>query len=200
MVKTAMFGGSFDPIHLGHLHLIHNVFEKTRYKKFILVPLFSNKFKQGYKTVHSNHRLNMINLALEDYKRIYPSDSEIEIIVDPCEIERGGFSYTYDTVNYIYDNYKVDSKLGLLMGDDLLQSLTKWYKFDKLKEKVKFVICNRTNKKLQINDLDCEIIDNLIFEDASSTIRTLVKENKDFSSLVSPGVYNYVKSHELYRS
>lgn len=200
MVDTAMFGGSFDPIHLGHLHLIHNVFQKTRYKKFILVPLFANKFKAGYKATNSQDRLNMITLALEDYKKIYPEDKNIDIIVETCEIERKGYSYTYDTVKYIYENYEFNSKLGLVMGDDLVGSLTKWYNFDKLKEMVKFVICNRSNKQLNIENIDFESVDNLAFEDASSTIRALVKENRDISSLVSPGVLDYVKQHELYRS
>jgi nicotinate-nucleotide adenylyltransferase len=141
----------------------------------------------------------MINLALEDYKKIYPEDKDIEIILDTCEIDRGGYSYTYDTVRYIYENYNLTNKLGLLMGDDLVPTLTKWYNFDKLKELVKFIICNRNNEELEIDNLDYEIVNNVIFEDASSTIRAFVKENKDISSLVSPGVYKYVKSHELYR-
>ncbi|MGD1820642.1 MAG: nicotinate (nicotinamide) nucleotide adenylyltransferase [Pleomorphochaeta sp.] len=199
MKYYAMFGGSFDPIHLGHLHLIHNVYQKTRYKKLILVPLFANKFKEGYNTIDSLDRINMINLALEDYKKIYPEDKDIEIILDTCEIDRGGYSYTYDTVRYIYENYNLTNKLGLLMGDDLVPTLTKWYNFDKLKELVKFIICNRNNEELEIDNLDYEIVNNVIFEDASSTIRAFVKENKDISSLVSPGVYKYVKSHELYR-
>ncbi len=199
MKYYAMFGGSFDPIHLGHLHLIHNVYQKTRYKKLILVPLFANKFKEDYNTIDSLDRINMINLALEDYKKIYPEDKDIEIILDTCEIDRGGYSYTYDTVRYIYENYNLTNKLGLLMGDDLVPTLTKWYNFDKLKELVKFIICNRNNEELEIDNLDYEIVNNVIFEDASSTIRAFVKENKDVSSLVSPGVYKYVKSHELYR-
>ncbi len=199
MKYYAMFGGSFDPIHLGHLHLIHNVYQKIRYKKLILVPLFANKFKEDYNTIDSLDRINMINLALEDYKKIYPEDKDIEIILDTCEIDRGGYSYTYDTVRYIYENYNLTNKLGLLMGDDLVPTLTKWYNFDKLKELVKFIICNRNNEELEIDNLDYEIVNNVIFEDASSTIRAFVKENKDVSSLVSPGVYKYVKSHELYR-
>ncbi len=202
MVKYAMFGGSFDPIHLGHLHLIHNVYEKTGYKKIILVPLFANKLKQGYKTTDSMDRLNMINLALDDYRELYPNDDDLEIIIETCEIERGGYSYTLDTVNYIYENYNIDNKLGLLIGDDLLSSLTKWYKFDILKESVKFVICNRNNDDLHVDNINInyEIVNNIVFEDASSTIRAFVKENKDIASLVSKGVLNYVKSHELYRS
>ncbi|MDC7243839.1 MAG: nicotinate (nicotinamide) nucleotide adenylyltransferase [Sphaerochaetaceae bacterium] len=200
MVEYAMFGGSFDPIHLGHLHLIHNVYEKTRYKKIILVPLFANKLKEGYKNSASIDRLNMISLALEDYRKMYPEDKDLEIIVETCELDRGGFSYTLETVDYIYKKYNIDNKLGLLMGDDLVPSLSKWYKFDILKEKVKFIICRRNNDNLEIKNLNYEIVNNVIFEDASSTIRALIKENKEISSLVSKGVLNYVESHELYRS
>ena len=200
MVEYAMFGGSFDPIHLGHLHLIHNVYQKTRYKKIILVPLFANKLKEGYKTTASEDRLNMINLSLEDYRNLYPEDKDLEIIVETCEIERGGYSYTIDTVDYIYNHYDIDNKLGLLMGDDLVSSLTRWYNFDILKERVKFIICKRNNDSLDIKDLNYEIVNNVIFEDASSTIRTCIKENKEIDTLVSPGVLDYVKSHELYRN
>ncbi len=200
MINTAMFGGSFDPIHLGHLHVIHNVFKKTRYKKFILVPLFANKFKEENRIAPAYHRINMINLSLEDYKKLYPEDKDIEIVIEECEIKRKGFSYTDDTVDFIYENYKFNSKLGLIMGDDLVKSLHKWHNFDKLKEKVKFVICNRDNTKVELENIDFETVNNVPVEDSSSIIRALVKEEKDFSSLVSPGVNNYVKQHELYRS
>ncbi len=74
-------------------------------------------------------------------------DTEIELIIDSCEINRGGISYTYDTAKNIYENYNLDGKLGLLMGDDLVPSLNKWYCFDKLASLVDIIVCRREEKR-----------------------------------------------------
>ena len=109
MINTAMFGGSFDPIHLGHLHVIHNVFKKTRYKKFILVPLFVINLKKKI-VLHCYHRINMINLSLEDYKSFI---QKIKIWNSYWRVwkKRKGFFYTDDTVDLhmkIMFNSKLD--------------------------------------------------------------------------------------------
>lgn len=198
---TAMFGGSFDPIHLGHLHLIHSVYAATRYKRVILVPVAINSFKRDLKPNSSFDRLEMLKLSIDDYHTLYPQDKDLEIIIDSCEIDRGGISYTYDTVLSIYEKYNLDGNLGLLMGDDLISSLDKWYKADQLFKIVNLVVCKREKTEVKPSlDIPIQFITNDIFEDASSTIRSLIKENKDFSSFLSKGVLEYVQRHNLYRT
>lgn len=201
MFATALFGGSFDPVHLGHLHLIHTVYKSTRYKKFILVPVATNNFKRDITPTHPQDRIAMLNIAIKEYKNIYPQDSEIEFVIEDCEINRGGVSYTYDTVETIYHDYEFPGKLGLVMGDDLVPSLNKWYRFSDLKKKVDIVVCRREEKKIEIPDgIDFRYVTNEILVDASSSIRLLAKENKDFSAFLSKDVYRYVKEHGLYKN
>lgn len=201
MFATALFGGSFDPVHLGHLHLIHTVYNSTRYKRFILVPVATNNFKRDKTPTHPKDRLQMLNIATKEYKKIYPEDRDISFIIEDCEIRRGGVSYTYDTVETIYEKYSFDGKLGLVMGDDLIPSLKNWYHFDDLIKKVNLVVCRREENKVDIPDgIEFKYVSNKIMVDASSTIRVLANENKDFSNLLSEGVYEYVKKNRLYQT
>jgi nicotinate-nucleotide adenylyltransferase len=201
MFATALFGGSFDPVHLGHLHLIHTVYNNTRYKKFILVPVALNNFKRDTTPTHPKDRLEMVRIATTEYKKIYPEDCDILFVIEDCEIRRGGVSYTYDTVETIYQNYKFDGKLGLLIGDDLVPSLKRWYRFEDLIKEVNLVVCRREENEVEIpSGIEFEYVSNNIMVDASSTIRILANQNKDFSTLLSEGVYEYVKKNRLYQA
>ncbi|MBK5201142.1 MAG: nicotinate (nicotinamide) nucleotide adenylyltransferase [Spirochaetaceae bacterium] len=200
MFATAVFGGSFDPVHLGHLHLIHTVYNSTRYKRFILVPVATNNFKREITPTYPQDRIAMLNIAIQEYKNIYPEDAGIELVVEDCEIKRGGVSYTYDTVETIYKNYEFPGKLGLVMGDDLVPNLNKWYRFSDLIKQVDLVVCRREEMEIEIPEgLDFHYVTNDILVDASSSIRLLAKENKDFSAFLSKEVYNYVKEQGLYK-
>ncbi|MGH4037150.1 MAG: nicotinate (nicotinamide) nucleotide adenylyltransferase [Sphaerochaeta sp.] len=201
MVATALFGGSFDPVHLGHLHLIHTVYNSTRYKKFILVPVAINNFKKDKTPTQPKDRINMLNIAVKEYRKLYPQDCDIELIVDDCEIRRGGVSYTYDTVKTLYENYEFEGKLGLVMGDDLIPTLQKWYRFTDLIKKVDLVVIRREESDVEIPEgIDFEYVTNEIMVDASSTIRDMANNNQDFSALLSKEVYKYVKEAKLYQA
>ena len=91
-----MVGGSFDPVHLGHLHLIHSVVTSTHYRRIILVPVGHNHFKPDARPVSVHHRLAMIDLSIASYRSLYPDDPEIDLVVDDCELQRTGPSYTYE--------------------------------------------------------------------------------------------------------
>ncbi|MCK9192099.1 MAG: nicotinate (nicotinamide) nucleotide adenylyltransferase [Sphaerochaetaceae bacterium] len=201
MVATALFGGSFDPVHLGHLHLIHTVYNSTRYKKFILVPVAINNFKKDKTPTQPKDRINMLKIAVKEYRELYPQDCDIELIVDDCEIRRGGVSYTYDTVKTLYENYEFEGKLGLVMGDDLIPTLKKWYRFTDLIKKVDLVVIRREESDVEIPEgIDFEYVTNEIMVDASSTIRDRANKNQDFSTLLSKEVYKYVKESKLYQT
>lgn len=73
-LATAMVGGSFDPVHLGHLHLIHSVLTSTGYRRFILVPVAKNNFKQEVQLASGLDRFEMLRLAVKAYPSLYPDD------------------------------------------------------------------------------------------------------------------------------
>lgn len=204
-----MVGGSFNPVHLGHLHLIHTVAASTRYRRFIFIPVAQNNFKRDASLADAHHRLTMLHLGFSAYGRLYPDDPPLELLSDACEIERGGVSYTYDTVKHLYLQYSIKGRLGLVMGDDLLASLDMWHEYDKLKELASFVVIRRDKEATPFHDhaVDLEYIDNVLVDDSSTAIRQGCAQlhgdevlSNDISSLMPSEVATYVQQNRLYRS
>lgn len=210
-LSTAMIGGSFDPVHLGHLHLIHCIVENTDYQRIVLVPVALNNFKQDeQRPASADDRLAMLRLAVGQYHELYPCDRNFELIVDSCELERGGVSYTYDTVQYLYGAYPVDGFIAVVMGDDLLKGLPRWHRFSELKEIVTFVVCRRENAApvAEVPEgIVVRFIDNVVKEDSSTDIRKRLTELSpegdlpaDVASLMPGKVAEYVQERHLYRT
>lgn len=144
MAKVALFGGSFDPVHLGHLAVLHNALNCTNYDIFLIVPAQLSNFKQdSIPKASSEDRLEMLRLAFEDFKELYPKDDISKLAISTIELDRGGVSYTYDTVMEIKKLYNITGRLGLLIGDDQIPKLTNWYRYEDLKKEVEFIICRR---------------------------------------------------------
>lgn len=199
MEKTAILGGSFDPIHLGHLYLLHSAVTHTDYSRYIVIPAKISNFKLDAKPVSSDKdRMNMVNLAIEDYHELYPEDDRL-IVSSDIEITRGGISYTYDTVVELKKMYGITGRLGLIMGDDHIAALKRWYKYDQLKEEVEFIICPRDHR----NDTE-KIPDDIVYRllEVSRTKEenaTAVRENfAKYEKYLSKRVLNYARENNLY--
>ncbi|MEA4859499.1 MAG: nicotinate (nicotinamide) nucleotide adenylyltransferase [Sphaerochaeta sp.] len=208
-VPTAMVGGSFDPVHLGHLHLVHTVAASTVYRRFIFVPVARNNFKQEARTADANHRMNMLGLAFAAYRQHYPDDPELEFVFEECELQRGGISYTYDTVKHLYLHYPIKGRLAVVMGDDLVQSLDKWHAYEQLKELVRFVVIRRNSAQSFFADPGADLLylENPLLEDSSTKIREALMAlgegqllSPEIASLMPEEVASYVHVHRLYRS
>ena len=197
--KVAVFGGSFDPVHLGHLFLLHCAISMTDYRRFLIIPAKVSNFKQDSSPQASDaDRLNMLHLALEDFRDLYPEDSGAEIEISTMELERGGVSYTSDTIRIL--KAKLDSdRIGLVMGDDHISSLTRWHDFDYLKQNVEFLICRRESSSSEWiipEDLYYKaLIPSDVAPQSSSAIRTDLEGNLDY---LSRRVREYVKANNLY--
>lgn len=201
MIKTAILGGSFDPVHLGHLHLLHCAVTLTDYSRIILIPAKVSNFKQNAAPQSSDEdRLNMLSLAVEDYRTLYLDDEEKEILVSDVEIARGGVSYTYDTVEEIKEQYGITDRLGLLMGDDLIHDLKKWNRYNLLIDEVEFIICPRNGKET-LKDIPQEITYRLLdIQDKKPESSTNIRADIDkFESYLSERVRSYARSKNLYR-
>lgn len=208
-MESAMVGGSFDPIHRGHIHLIHTVAARTPFRRFILVPVNQNHFKPGAQPAAAAHRLAMAKLAVSEYPALYPADPSLEFIIDDCEITRPGPSYTYDTVKELYLKYSIKGRLGLLLGDDLLSHLKEWYHYPELKELVRFIVIRREDSVIEFNDLAADLfyLDNPTVEESSTNIRNALGKLKTgqvlepaLEKLMTPRVAQYVYEHRLYRA
>ena len=197
-MKTALFGGSFDPVHLGHLFNLHCVASQTDYKRFVIMPAKQSNFKrENIPCATEKQRIEMLELALEDFFEIYSPDCEGKIFeVSDMEIVRGGISYTLDTVNELLKDGD-NSRIGLIIGDDHIPLLKKWYGFEELKEKVEFLICPRNSKQIIAPEgIEYKILE---ADQVSPESATKIREDvKKYASYLSPRVREYVFANDLY--
>ena len=197
--KIAVLGGSFDPVHLGHLFLLHCAISMTDYERFLIIPAKVSNFKQNSRPQASDRdRLNMIGLALEDFRDLYPEDARARIEISTMELDRGGVSYTSDTVREL--RAKDDTAvIGLVMGDDHIGGLSRWHDFAYLKDNVEFLICQRDSVQSSWElpeGIRCKaLIPASVAPQSSSAIRTDLESNLDY---LSQRVREYVKAHDLY--
>ena len=137
-MKIAVFGGSFNPLHAGHAMLADTVIKECGYDKVLFVPAFMPPHKILADGVTAQQRLEMLDAFCN-------SEGAGHFEVEPCEIERGGISYTCDTLEYLTQKYKgkLDGKLALIMGSEVAAEFDKWYKPERIAQLADFIIVHR---------------------------------------------------------
>jgi nicotinate-nucleotide adenylyltransferase len=200
--RVGIFGGSFDPVHLGHLVIAQDAVEKLELSEVIFIPAAIPPHKQHLQQSAANHRLNMLNLAIESDIRFSTSDVEL------C---RGGVSYTFETVCEFRAEHPATIPV-LIVGSDTLTDMHNWYNIDELLELCEVASFMRPGE----SDLDTirrkvnlprPIKDQLLenaFEShmigvSSSEVRMRVAEGLSIKYLVPPEVEMYIFEHGLYR-
>lgn len=135
-MKIAVLGGSFNPVHIGHMALADEVCVSLGYDKVLFVPASTPPHKQMNGMTDACIRAKMVELACSD-------DPRFEL--ETCEIDRGGVSYTYDTVCHLEEKYRgrLSGKIGLILGRDLLPSFHLWRKADELARRCSLILAAR---------------------------------------------------------
>jgi len=196
-MKLAMLGGSFDPVHLGHLNLAHLVLSSTNVQNLAMVPAWVSNFKQeSLAQAGAEDRLKLLELALLDYSDIYGRQEASRIFISDVEIRRKGISYTYDTVIQLKREHGITDRLGLVMGDDLVGRLAQWHRFEDLCQEVRFLIFRRMETrplvKVSYPGFVYECIDNPIMVQSATAVRQGRLEG------LSPRALAYVEEKGLY--
>lgn len=199
MIKKAIFGGTFDPIHLGHMYIAYEALHTLNLDKIIFVPSGNPPHKSNKKITNANIRYDMVLRAIKGEKKFEASD---------YEIKKSGFSYTYETINF-FNSVEKDTDLYFISGLDCLMEIDTWKNTQSILSNCKFVVFNRPG--YSINDvLKCKkFIENkyhhnitflnIPFSNISSTvIRNMIRNNMDVSNLLPRDVYNYIKTNNLY--
>lgn len=213
-MRIAMLGGSFNPIHIGHLILADSVCRTLGYEKILFVPTACPPHKEMSKAASAADRLEMVRLSVSGDERF---------AAEPCEIERGGVSYTWDTICFLEEKYKsvLTGKIGLIFGEDLLGDYDKWEKSAELARKADLIIACRpreTGLKAEYQNAPTgaygkspmpgvtrenfpyphKIVRNPRIEISSSEIRQEAGEGGAWRYLVSERVFDYIRSRNLY--
>ena len=201
--RIGILGGTFDPVHIGHLIIAQDALERFELSEVVFIPAAFPPHKRHLQQVDVQHRYNMLKLATEVDLRFSVSD---------LEVQRGGVSYTIDTIRHLRFE-RPDVQWVLIVGSDTLVDLRSWYKIDDLLELCDFASFMRPGehdfaeieKKLQWMPIQRRetLLSNLVeahlVEISSTEIRMRVAEGLGIRYLVPPEVEMYICEHGLYR-
>ena len=188
-MKIAVIGGTFNPIHSGHLLLADKVRLQFNYKRIIFIPANLPVHKELSDIIDPLHRLEMVKIATAPYP---------DFVVDDCELNRGGDSYMIETMTDIIRRYSPEGKVGLIIGDDLAKDFLSWKNARRLAEMVDLIIAHRLTVSEEQIDLPCKYVDNLVISISSTEIRQRIKEGRVVRSMLPYKVLSYIKQQGLY--
>ena len=200
MKKTGLFGGTFNPIHLGHLIIAQHFVNEMNLDSCIFIPSSVSPFKTENKDIlNLEDRIKLVDLAIEDNPHFS---------VSHYEAEKGGVSYSHETVEYFSALFPED-KLYLLIGGDQSKSFYKWKNYKSILSKVNLTIADRPetlsshnrdeiNKKLSTSG---KIIwlDSPLIEISSTDIRNKIKDNIPVRYLLPQKCEDYIIKNDLYK-
>ncbi|SOC38502.1 nicotinate-nucleotide adenylyltransferase [Salinicoccus kekensis] len=187
-MKIGIFGGTFDPIHIGHIISVMEVKLKFGLDKVIFIPARQSPHKET-RPADDDDRVLMVEKAIAGYGDFH---------LDRVELDRKGVSYTYDTAVYLKEKYPHD-ELFFLMGTDQYKSFEKWYRFEDLLEMMKFIVMMRHSDDMEIASPFIRA-DQLVVEVSSTLIRRRIGEGLPFRHFLDASVYEYIKENALYET
>jgi nicotinate-nucleotide adenylyltransferase len=188
-MKIAVLGGSFNPVHLGHLFLADEVLCGLGYDRLILVPAFESPFKPGIRGASAVDRLDMLAASI-------PGESRIT--VDDTEIRRKGISYTIDTILDILERYRPEGKPGLVLGDDLVRDFPRWKQAGDIANLADIIIARRHSAEPLPFPYPCRFLNNEIMMISSGMVRTRIQRGEGWRYLVSEGARIIIEDRRLY--
>ena len=160
MSRVGIYGGTFDPIHRGHLHVITQLIEKDLVDQLIVIPAGQPLLRDSQPIATPEQRRMMCQLAVSTL----PLEIARKVSVNPIEILRQGPSYAIDTVEEIKAAYPLGDQIYLVVGADAFAKIDKWHRSDELQAMVSIICINRPGYASQGIDISA-------LEVASTTIR-----------------------------
>ena len=199
-MKIGLFGGSFNPVHIGHLRAAEIFCQKQELDSLYVVPAHVSPFKTEKDSLYVSDadRLNMARLCFSHL------ESGTKVNVSDMEISRGGTSYTINTVRALRELYP-EENFFLLIGGDMLFSFDKWYKYESLLKETKVCAAARDGDSLAdmmeyANELGrIKVLPTQAVEMSSTQVREAAAAGQDISGMVPQGVAEYIREKGLYK-
>ncbi len=213
--KIGLFGGTFDPIHLGHISSVNQTIQALKLDKMIVMPAFRSPHRQFEdNSLEAGYRLEMVRKAFRGADHVEVSDQEIS---------RGGVSYTIDTINFLLETYQ-ETEFFLIIGPDQFEVFHEWKDYAKILNSVNLVVTSRPGYEVSVEDnkalrgmievqteerenlTSCRLkngkkVHVLFLEDvdvSSSEIRKKFRAGEKVNHLLNPDVLNFIESERLY--
>ena len=190
-MRIGLLGGSFDPPHNGHLLAAGDAMDALRLDCVMFIPAAVQPLKAGLQVSEPEHRWAMTRCLVEGVPGFD---------VNAIEIERGGLSYTVDTLSSLASQLQ-SSELFWLIGADGLQTFAKWRNPEKIVERATVVVLRRTGEFPEVSGLPGppRMIETRRFDISSTEIRQRVRAGKSIRGFVPDAVADYIASAGLYR-
>tara|TARA_Y100000816_G_scaffold263481_1_gene221888 strand:- start:175 stop:801 length:627 start_codon:yes stop_codon:yes gene_type:complete len=205
-----VFGGSFDPIHFGHIKPLIELNKIFNFNHILLIPCnLSPSLKKA----------NASAIDRFEMTKIISQSCTNNFLSDDSELIRGGISYSYDTLKDIKNKY--NQNISLIIGVDVFLNFNKWYNYQKIINMVNIIVINRPKFNTDFkNSLPKEIFDKIIiskdnflnensgniylfnnieYNISSTIIRNMIKNNKEPRSMLPGSIYSYIKRNKLYK-
>jgi nicotinate-nucleotide adenylyltransferase len=188
-MKLGILGGSFNPIHHGHLLIATRAAEALGLDRVLLIPASVSPLKSAGALAPPRHRLAMVRMAVRGNRRLGASD---------LEIRRGGTSYTVDTLKSLKGRY--GGPLYLIVGADAARLLPRWRSIGEVMRLAKVVVVGRPGHRSNGKLPKVLMVDGPLLEISSTEIRHRVKRGQSVRYLVPEGVERYIRRKRLYRA
>ncbi|MGN0596125.1 MAG: nicotinate (nicotinamide) nucleotide adenylyltransferase [Ruminiclostridium sp.] len=194
MIKVGIFGGSFNPVHCGHINMAKGAADLLKLDKVLVMPTANSPHRETAATPFED-RMEMCRLAFADDKRFEISDFEKKL---------GGKNYTILTLRALKEVYPKDTMFYLLIGGDMLFYFKKWYRYESILKECTVVAAARENSEYIdlmefANELGRVKVLNLPVVEASSTeVRERLSKGESTEGLIPQDVADYIKEKGLY--
>jgi nicotinate-nucleotide adenylyltransferase len=215
-LKIGLFGGTFNPVHFGHLRAAEEIRESFSLDKIIFIPLNLPPHKNINDVISSHHRFTMLENATKENSTFS---------VSKIEMERSGKSYSIETIKYFLENFNPPPELFFILGVDAFLDITTWEKYDKLFYLCNFIVMSRSGyqevplEKILPEDIsrDFTYLENMnsyihvskhavhytkisLLDISSTKIRSNIKSGKSIKYLLSGVAEDYIKQNKLYKT
>ncbi|MGB9823577.1 MAG: nicotinate-nucleotide adenylyltransferase [Candidatus Hydrothermia bacterium] len=188
MQKIGIFGGAFDPIHIGHLILAQDILENVKLDRIMFLVNYQPPHKEVYCSFED--RYNMVKLATSSYDYFTASDFERAEMIIP--------SYTFNVMVKLKEKLP-DTDFYLIIGADQYNALEKWYRYKDLLQIVKLIILKRPGFNVNVrNEGQIIFVDERLIDISSTEIRERIKNGKSIKHFVPEKVEEYITEKGLY--
>ncbi len=198
-MKKGIFGGTFDPIHNGHLYIAHETLHTLGLDNIIFMPSGNPPHKTDRKKTDASIRYELVKMAIRNEKNFSLSS---------YEIEQKGLSYTYKTLEH-FKSIETETEWHFITGVDCLMDLDYWKSVDRILNACRLVVFNRPgyakesileqkNKVEKLYNKEIIFLDLDVFDISSTSIKNMIKAGREVSYLLPESVYNTIKELKIY--
>jgi nicotinate-nucleotide adenylyltransferase len=198
-MRIGVIGGTFDPIHLGHMLIAKETNAHLELDRVLFVPAGAPPHKVGHTISDPESRLEMVQLAISGHPNFG---------ISRIDVDRRGPSYTVDTIRLLRDEWGMDAEIYFLIGADSLVDLPIWHQPEHLLRLCQVVALRRPGYEVDLDELDqllpgaaflVRMMDIPMLDISSTEIRQRVRQGHSIHGLVPPAVERYIDKHGLYR-